>query len=85
MDFLRLLRPGGEAKRKEHGAKHQRRDYFLHRLFTRSTRHTIVDTRPFLFDHFVRSRQHIRRNREADQLGRFEIDDELKLHRLLHR
>ena len=33
----------------------------------------------------IRSRQHIRRNREADLLGRFQIDDELELRRLLHR
>ena len=35
-------------------------------------------------DHFVRSRQHIRRNRQADLLSRFQIDDELELRRLLH-
>src|SRR5262245_33404844 len=36
-------------------------------------------------EHFIRSRQHIGRNREADLLGGFEIDDELKLRRLLYR
>src|SRR5262249_53235630 len=35
------------------------------------------------FYDFVRSRQHIRRNRQIDLLGGFEIDDELELHRLL--
>src|SRR5262249_3322826 len=32
-----------------------------------------------------RSRQHVRRNRQADLLGGFEVDDELELRRLLHR
>src|SRR5262249_19586870 len=36
-----------------------------------------------LLDHFVRSEQHVRRNREADLFGCFEIDDELELLRLL--
>jgi hypothetical protein len=27
------------------------------------------------FDHFIRPRQHVRRNRQADLLCRFEIDD----------
>ena len=25
-----------------------------------------LDTRPFLLDHFIRAREHIRRNRQAD-------------------
>jgi hypothetical protein len=36
-----------------------------------------------LFDHFVRPRQHIWRNRQADLLRRLEIDHQLKLRRLL--
>jgi hypothetical protein len=36
-------------------------------------------------NHPIRPRQHIRRNREADLLGGFEIDDELKLRRPFHR
>jgi hypothetical protein len=36
-----------------------------------------------LYD-FIRSRQYIRRNRQAYLLGRLQIDHELKLHRLLH-
>ena len=32
----------------------------------------------------VRPRQHVRWNRQTDLLGGFEIDDELKLHRLFH-
>ena len=39
----------------------------------------------FLFYHPVRPRQHFRRNRQADLLGGFEIDDEFELRRLLHR
>ena len=38
-----------------------------------------------LLNDFIRSRQHVRRNREADLLGGFEIDHELELYRLLHR
>jgi hypothetical protein len=36
-----------------------------------------------LLNHLVRSRQHIRRDRQADLLGSFQIDDELKILRLL--
>src|SRR5262245_43563148 len=36
-------------------------------------------------DHSVRSRQHIRRNREPDLFSRLQIDDEFELRRLLHR
>jgi hypothetical protein len=38
-----------------------------------------------LSNHLIRSRQHVRRNCEADLLGGFKIDDELKFGRLLHR
>ena len=34
---------------------------------------------------FVRPRQHVRRNRQADLFRGFEVDDELELRRLLHR
>src|SRR5262249_37110383 len=44
-------------------------------IFPRSSR---------LFYHPVRSRQHIRRNRDADLLGGFQVDDQLKLGWLLH-
>jgi hypothetical protein len=37
-----------------------------------------------LFDHPIRSRQYIRRNRQADLLGGFKINDQLELLRLLH-
>src|SRR5262245_39269849 len=35
--------------------------------------------------HSIRSCQHIRRNRQADLLGGFQVDNELKFLRLLHR
>ncbi len=38
-----------------------------------------------LFYDFVRSRQHVRRNRQADLLGCFKIDDELELGWLFYR
>ena len=46
---------------------------------SRSTSHSTLDTRPFLLDHRVRPRQHVRRNRETNLLSGFEIDDELEL------
>ena len=47
---------------------------------TPSLRHSV-----FSFDHPIRSGQHIRRNRQADLLRRFQIDDELELLGLLDR
>ena len=38
---------------------------------------------PSSLDHLVRPREHFGRNRQTDLLGRFEIDDELDLRRLL--
>jgi hypothetical protein len=38
-----------------------------------------------LFDHPIRTRQNIGRNRETDLPCGFEVDDKLKLHRRLHR
>ena len=40
---------------------------------------------PKSFDHLVRPRQHVGRNRHADLLGRLQINDELELRRLLDR
>ena len=34
--------------------------------------------------HLIRPRQHVWRNRQADLLGRFQIDDELEFYWLLH-
>jgi hypothetical protein len=36
-----------------------------------------------LLDHLIRSREHIRWNRQTDLLGSFQIDDQLELRRLL--
>jgi hypothetical protein len=36
-------------------------------------------------DHLIRSHQHVRRNRETNLLGRFEIDHQFELRRLLDR
>src|SRR5215831_2551805 len=41
-----------------------------------------TDRSPSSYD-FIRSRQQIRRHRQADLLGRFQIDHQLELHRLL--
>ena len=38
-----------------------------------------------LFDHLIRAREHVGRDRQADLLRGFEIDDELELHRLFER
>jgi hypothetical protein len=37
----------------------------------------------FSFDYLIRSYEHIRRNRQTDLLGGFQVDHQLKLHRLL--
>ena len=42
------------------------------------------DSLKCLLDDSICPRQHIRRNRQTDLLGRFQIDDELKLARLRH-
>ena len=75
-DFSRLLRVNGTAKRKEHRAKGKESDFSIHSILLRSPL--------FSFDHLVRSCQHIRRNRQADLLRCFQIDDELEFLRLLH-
>ena len=86
-DFPCLLRLGRkQLRRKEHGAKSKDRDFFLHAFsLPRSTCHSTLDTRPFSLDHPIRPRQHLRRNRQADLLGCFEIDHQLELRRLLDR
>src|SRR5437868_1597006 len=42
-------------------------------------------SKPKLPNHSVRSRQHVRLDRQTDLLRRFEIYDKLKLRRLLYR
>jgi hypothetical protein len=39
----------------------------------------------WLFDHLIRPRKYVGRDRQADLLRRFEIDDELEFDRLLGR
>src|SRR5262249_43640793 len=53
-------------------------------MATKETRSLLFTNPAPSLDNLVRSRQHIRRNREADQLGCFQIDDELELRRLLY-
>ena len=81
-DFPCLLRVDGTAKHKEHGAESKDNNCSLHVFLSMhsSPRHL---TSPLSPDHLIRSRQHVRRNRHADLLCGFEIDDELKLRRLL--
>src|SRR4029434_10345515 len=64
----RLLRLGGCAKCKEHGAKGKDSDFSIH-LFL-SLLHSTLVTYSVSLDHFVRSRQHIRRNRQIDLFRR---------------
>src|SRR5262245_16089406 len=49
-----------------------------------STRHSTLDTR-FSIDQPICPGEHLRRNRQADLLGRLDIDYELELRRLLYR
>src|SRR5262249_52337855 len=80
-NFPRMLRPRWKAKSQEHGACCKSNDFFTH-CFSCS----LLSAHCWLsFDHFVRPRQHVRRNRQADLLRDFQIDDELELLRLLYR
>src|SRR5215475_3644000 len=49
-----------------------------------STCHSTLDTCLFSLDHPIRPRQYIRRDRQTDLIGGFEINDEFELRRLLH-
>ena len=71
-DFSRLLRVNRRTKDKETAEKNE-------------GNHASTGLHDYLSDHSIRSRQHIWRNREADLLGRFEIDHQLKLCRLFDR
>ena len=42
-------------------------------------------TKSVLFDHLVGGSEQVRRDGEAECLGRLEVNNELKLRRLLHR
>ena len=80
-DFRWLLRLGGKAKRKEQSAKRKTKDFFIHDFLSFHLSLGIA-TRSAHLNHPIRPRQHIRRNRQADLLRRFEIDDKLELLRL---
>src|SRR2546428_8514161 len=67
------------AKRKEHGAKRKTNDVLSHEFFAAF----FFCVSALSLNHFISPRQHIRRYRQADLLGRFQIDDELELCRLL--
>src|SRR5512147_2328157 len=59
--------------------------FFFISSLSRSTRHLTLDTCLFSLDHSVRSRQNIRWDRQTNLIRRLEINDQLKLHRLLDR
>ena len=59
--------------------------FFISFSLPRFTCHSTLDTRFFSLDYPVCSHQHVGRNRQADLLGGFQIDDELEFLRLLHR
>src|SRR5215471_5525975 len=57
--------------------------FFFMFFFALSTRRSSLAF--FSSNNLIRSRQHVRRNRQADLFGGFKIDHKLKLHWLLHR
>ena len=74
MGLLRLLRLGGKAKRKEHGAKSKDGDFSLHIFLC--CRHSTLDTRP-LIAHLVSSVTYHAERRDLSDievLARREID-----------
>src|SRR5215813_1599361 len=81
--YFRLLRLGCQAKRKAYSAKSKDSDFVLHVFTALSTRRSSLAF--FSSNNLIRSRQHVRRNREADLLRRLEVNDQLELCRLLHR
>src|SRR5215470_5216566 len=58
--------------------------FFMSSPIPPSTRPSTLGTRPFLLDHLVRAHHHVRRNRQANLLGGFQINDELELLRQLN-
>ena len=80
-DFPCLLRVDGTSKAQRAWRKAVRTDDFFRSCLSRSE--LTLTLTLMSFNHFIRSRQHVRRNRQADLLGCFQIDDELELRRLL--
>ena len=88
-DLRRLLRRDGKTKDVEQSAKGETRD-FLTLGSSNGKSKTCGEPRRTIendvsSDDSIRPRQHVRRNRQTDLLGRLEIDDQLELHRLLYR
>src|SRR5215831_9665566 len=86
-DFLRLLRLGGKAERKEHSAKRQGCNFYLHVFLCLDplvTLHPTLATRPFLLDHLIRPCEKLWRKCQPDLFCCLKINDELKLRCLLY-
>src|SRR6266478_1512007 len=77
---------GGGAKSQEHSEKQKMNDVLSHEFSSGFCFYFLLLTAlcSLSSDHFVRPRQHVRRDREANLFRRLEIDDELELHRLFH-
>jgi hypothetical protein len=79
LSVLRLLRVGWKAKSQEHATYRKANGFFTHCFsFSLLSAHMLMS-----LDHLVCPRQHIRWNREADLLCRFQIDDKLEFLRQL--
>src|SRR5215471_18382791 len=79
-DFSRLLRLNWKAKRQEHGDESNAEHFSIHFFLSRLTPHRLC-----LSNDFIRPRQYVRRNGEANLMRGFQIDDELELGWLLDR
>jgi hypothetical protein len=72
-----------KSKRKEHSGNRELDDFLSYEFspsFLLLTAFCSLSS-----DHLIRSREHVRRDRQPDLLRGLEIDDKLKLCRLLHR
>ena len=69
-----------QKQQKSKAHKRKTKNFFLHDFSSSCFR---LLTAHLLFNHLIRPRQHIRRNRQADLLRGFQIDDQLELCRLL--
>src|SRR6266550_3779288 len=61
------------------------KNFLLMNLLLGSCRSLLLALCSLLFDHSVRSHQHIRRNRQADLFRRLQIDHKFELRRPLNR
>src|SRR5262249_47148781 len=78
-DFLRLLRVNRKTKCKEQSAIGKDGDFFLHVFCLRILLSLLTAHHSSSFDDYVRPREHVRRNRQADLMGSLEINNKLKL------